>query len=60
VRVLLDENLPHDLAGALIGHAVSTIRRTACGTRATVISPHGEWIAATAAALLRLLGDWTK
>jgi hypothetical protein len=26
VRVLLDENLPHDLAGALTGHAVSTVQ----------------------------------
>jgi hypothetical protein len=26
VRVLLDENLPHDLAGALVGHAVSTVQ----------------------------------
>jgi len=26
VRVLLDENLPHDLTGALIGHSVSTVQ----------------------------------
>jgi hypothetical protein len=26
VRVLLDENLPHDLAGALTGHSVSTVQ----------------------------------
>jgi predicted nuclease of predicted toxin-antitoxin system len=26
VRVLLDENLPHDLAAALTGHAVSTVQ----------------------------------
>ena len=26
MRVLLDENLPHDLAGALTGHAVSTVQ----------------------------------
>lgn len=26
MRVLLDENLPHDLAGVLVGHAVSTVR----------------------------------
>jgi hypothetical protein len=26
VRVLLDENLPHDLAGALVGHVVSTVQ----------------------------------
>jgi hypothetical protein len=26
VHVLLDENLPHDLAGALTGHAVSTVQ----------------------------------
>ena len=26
MRVLLDENLPHDLAGALTGHAVSTLQ----------------------------------
>lgn len=25
MRVLLDENLPHDLAGALTGHTVSTV-----------------------------------
>jgi hypothetical protein len=25
VRVLLDENLPHDLAGAVTGHSVSTV-----------------------------------
>jgi predicted nuclease of predicted toxin-antitoxin system len=27
VRVLLDENLPHDLAKVLAGHAVSTVQR---------------------------------
>ena len=26
MRVLLDENLPHDLTGALIGHSVSTVQ----------------------------------
>ena len=26
MRVLLDENLPHDLAGALTGHSVSTVQ----------------------------------
>jgi hypothetical protein len=26
VRVLLDENLPHDLGGALTGHVVSTVQ----------------------------------
>ena len=26
MRVLLDENLPHDLAGALTGHTVSTVQ----------------------------------
>jgi hypothetical protein len=26
VRVLLDENLPHDLVDALVGHSVSTVR----------------------------------
>jgi hypothetical protein len=26
VRVLLDENLPHDLSGALTGHLVSTVQ----------------------------------
>jgi hypothetical protein len=26
VRVLLDENLPHDLVGALTGHSVSTVQ----------------------------------
>lgn len=26
MRVLLDENLPHDLAGALRGHSVSTVQ----------------------------------
>jgi hypothetical protein len=26
VRVLLDENLPHDLSGALTGHVVSTVQ----------------------------------
>jgi hypothetical protein len=25
VRVLLDENLPHDLTGLLVGHAVETV-----------------------------------
>jgi hypothetical protein len=25
VRVLLDENLPHDLVGALVGHTVTTV-----------------------------------
>ena len=34
MRVLLDENLPHDLAGALVGHAVSTVQRLGwAGTR---------------------------
>jgi len=34
VRVLLDENLPHDLAGALAGHAVSTVHSLGwAGTR---------------------------
>ena len=26
MRVLLDENLPHDLTGALVGHSVSTVQ----------------------------------
>jgi hypothetical protein len=26
VRVLLDENLPHDLIAALVGHSVSTVQ----------------------------------
>jgi hypothetical protein len=26
VRVLLDENLPHDLIAALVGHAISTVQ----------------------------------
>ena len=34
MRVLLDENLPHDLAGALVGHAVSTVQSLGwAGTR---------------------------
>ena len=34
MRVLLDENLPHDLAGALAGHAVSTVQSLGwAGTR---------------------------
>ena len=34
MRVLLDENLPYDLAGALVGHAVSTVQSLGwAGTR---------------------------
>jgi hypothetical protein len=44
VRVLLDENLPHDLAGALPGHAVSTVQGLG-------------WTGTKSGALLRRAGD---
>jgi hypothetical protein len=38
VRALLDENLPHDLAGALTGHSVSTVQGLAwAGTKNGVL-----------------------
>ena len=44
MRVLLDENLPHDLAGALTGHAVSTVQGLG-------------WAGTRNGALLRRAGD---
>jgi hypothetical protein len=38
VRVLLDENLPHDLTGALIGHSVSTVQGLGWASEAALSS----------------------